>query len=306
MHIAKKTLEAIEREIHKDQGARWRGLLRGCMAELEDAYRDQEESFRSHMGASILGGECARAIWYSHHWATKPTFTGRMQRLFNRGHMEEGRFVAMLRLIGVDVRQFDENGKQYRISGSHGHYGGSGDGLGTNVPDLPPGEWAVLEFKTHGENSYKELIKKGVRAAKPEHWAQMQQYMRKMGVRYSLYMGVNKNNDEIHAEIVELNPESADQFINRADKIVWLRKAPSKIGNPPSAGNFACKWCDHRPVCHTGQAPAVNCRTCVHAKTIEGDGTGQWACELHGNRVIPKDFQQLGCAQWDKHPDMGR
>lgn len=305
MHVAKKTLEAIERELTVDGGARWRGLLRECMMELEDAYRDKNESFRSHMGASQMASVCARAIWYNFHWTTKPAFTGRIQRLFNRGHMEEGRFVALLRLIGVRVFQFDANGKQYRISGSFGHYGGSGDGIGIGVPDLPESEPCVLEFKTHNDKSFSELIKKGVREAKPEHYGQMQQYLRKFDIRFALYMAVNKNNDEIYAEVVATDQATADQLIERADKIIWMKRAPERIGRPPSPGLLTCRWCDHRPVCHLKAAPDRNCRTCSHSAPIQSeDNSGVWHC-WEWKCAIPKDAQEAGCERWEKHPDMG-
>lgn len=305
MYPAVKTMAAIDAALKSDQGAKWRGLLRAAMAELEDAYRDKEEYFRSHLGASLMGRECARELWYSFHWATKSKHEGRMIRLFNRGHLEEGRVVALLRLINITVWQFDENGKQFRIEGSHGHYGGSGDGIGSNIPDLPtPDEKALLEFKTHNDKSFTDLKKKGVKEAKFEHWAQMQQYMVKFRIGFSLYIAVNKNNDDIYAEIVVCDIAAGDMLIDRADKIIWLEKAPDKIGSPPSAGNFKCRFCDHRPVCHLKAEPDKNCRTCMHSSPLPG-GHGLWGCAHHGDMIIPKDFQPVGCGDWVKRSDMG-
>ena len=309
MHVAVKTLAAIEQAVKQDQGARFRGLLRKHMAALEDAYRDQEESFRSHLGASLMGRVCARELWYSFHWTTKSNFDGQRLRLFNRGHLEEGRMVALLELIGVTVWQFDEQGKQFRVSGSEGHYGGSGDGIGANIPDLPdPSEKAVLEFKTHNDKSFTELKKKGVKEAKFDHWAQMQQYMVKFRIGFSLYVAVNKNTDELYAEIVVCEIESGQKLIDRADKIIWLATAPPKVGNPPSPGNFMCRFCDHRPVCHLNAEPAKNCRTCTHSSPLPG-GHGLWGCALYGNTIegpmlIPKDFQPKGCVAWVKNPQL--
>lgn len=302
--LASKTLAAIETVIHADQGASYRGHLGRVIPHMSDAYRDKAEGFRSHLGASIMGGECGRAIWYSFHWATKSNFGGRLMRLFNRGHLEEARFIAMLLAIGVTVFQQDENGKQYRISGAAGHYGGSGDGIGVNIPDLPHGTYALLEFKTHNDSSFKKLATVGVRSAKFEHYVQMQQYMHKMQIAVGLYMAVNKNNDELYAEIVPYNQEIALQFVDRAEKIVWMDKPPSKIGNPPSPGNYACKWCDHKPVCHMKAAPAVNCRTCEWSQPKD-TGNAVWVCnhpdvpiESRGTLPIPVDFQQTGCGRY--------
>lgn len=311
--LAVKTINLIEEMIRADQGAAYRGHLGKIIPEMKDAYRSEPETFRSHLGASLVGTKCARAIWYGFHWATKSDFSGRILRLFNRGHLEEARFIAMLQTIGVHVVQADENGNQYRISGANGHYGGSGDGVAFGIPDLSPGMWALLEFKTHNDASFKKLKEDGVRSAKFEHYVQMQQYMKKMGLGASLYMAVNKNTDELYGEIIPLDTPVADQFIDRGEKIVWLKRAPEKLGNPPSPGNFDCKWCDHRPICFLGATPPVNCRTCSYATPLD-TGNGEWGCTnpmfqvsafSNSPMVLEKSVQLTGCAHWAKHPDIG-
>src|SRR5688572_4793950 len=66
------------------------------------------EPFRWHLGASIIGHECSRYLWFSFRWcardegeATKRDANshanlGRKLRLFNRGHREEARFIEYL------------------------------------------------------------------------------------------------------------------------------------------------------------------------------------------------------------------
>lgn len=286
--IAVKTLEAIEAMVVKDQGATFRGFLGKVIPHMDDAYRTDEDGHRSHMGASLIGGECARAIWYNFRWATKGNFNGRLLRLFNRGHLEEARFIALLLGIGCEVYQQDENGKQFRVSHANGHFGGSGDGVAIGVPDLPAGTPALLEFKTSADKPFQEVKKNGVRAAKFEHYVQMQIYMSKMGIAAALYMMVNKNNDDIHAEIVHLDTKTADQFLSRGEKLVWMEAPPPKLNESP--GFWKCKFCDHRPVCHLGTAPDVNCRTCVHSKPI---ADAKWTCGKHGE--IEKATQLKGC-----------
>jgi hypothetical protein len=247
-----------------------------------------------------MGHECGRAIWYGFRWATRPKFDGRMLRLFNRGHLEEGRIIAALLMLGVQVFQQDENGKQFRISGAAGHYGGSGDGIGVGVPDLAPGQAVVLEFKTHNDKSFAKVKEEGVRSAKWEHYVQMQQYMRKMKIPVALYVAVNKNNDEMYMELVELDSALADQMIDRAERIVWMHTVPERMKGA-NAGWFTCKFCDHRPLCHLGAAPDRNCRTCRYSWPTEA-GEGQWVCgcaavtgPLASHVVLPKQIQLTGC-----------
>lgn len=332
--LAPKTLVQIEHTIRADQGASFRTWLGKVMPHMDDAFRGADDGFRSHLGGSVIGGECGRAIWYGFRWVSKPKFSGKVIRLFNRGHTEEARFIAMLLTIGVQVYQQDANGKQYRISHVGGHFGGAGDGVGVGVPDVPPGAAILLEFKTHNEKSFNELAgtnwkdfmewlayperfhpKKtptfegvGVREAKFEHYVQMQVYMRKMGLPMALYMAVNKNTDEVYAEVVTLDVAVADQFLDRGRTIIMLKEAPKKISESP--GFFKCKWCDYNEICHQDAPVLLNCRTCRFSEAIE-DGT--WMCnspvrqkELLNTATNPhnetfeltKERQLVGCGNY--------
>ena len=298
IRIAVKTLNKIENSIRADQGATYRRFLGEIIAKMQDAYNPNNEGHRSHMGASLIGQECARAIWYNFRWCTKSNFEGRMVRLFNRGHLEEARFIAMLLSIGCKIWHQDENGNQFRISDACGHFGGSGDGVAMGIPDLDANTPCLLEFKTHSEKSFKELEAKGVREAKWEHFVQMNVYMYKMGLAVALYMAVNKNTDALHAELITLNKEVAEQYIDRANKIVWLQQPPKKLSE--TSAFFKCRYCSHRDVCHLKKAPDLNCRTCEYCQPTEQGG---WFCNLH-NANCSKELQLTGCHNYMRKKDL--
>lgn len=310
--LAYQTMARIEEIMSADQGASYRGWLGKVIPHIGDAYRTDEDGHRSHLGASMIGQECARAIWYNWRWVTKSKFGGRILRLFNRGHLEEARFIALFLMIGCRVFQQDEHGNQFRISHAEGHYGGSGDGVILDLPELPSGTAALGEFKTHGETSFVELAGKlpdwrkhledpqrhpftgkGVREAKFEHYVQMQQYMRKMGLPISIYVAVNKNTDDIYMELVTLNSEIADQFLDRGENLVWLSEPPARISETP--GFWKCRFCDHKPVCHMDAPPDRNCRTCPHSYPAKNK---EWRCRLRGDMVLSKELQLTGCDQY--------
>ena len=298
VHLANKSLVAIEEQIQSDQGALYRKFLGQVIPSMGDAYSEHTFPFRSHLGASGIGDECARKIWYGFRWATEPKFGGRLLRLFNRGHLEEARFIAMLLAIGVEVYQQDADGNQFRISDAGGHFGGSGDGVGIGLPELEPGVPALLEFKTAAEKSFTKTKKLGVYETKFEHYVQMQVYMRKMGISVALYMVVNKNNDELYAELVPFNADIADQYINRGVELVWYETEPKKLSETP--GWFACKWCDHRNVCHLKKAPSRNCRTC-RSSVPQKDGT--WKCTNFDSNLfgtLTKEQQLENCSKYER------
>jgi len=305
--LATRTLHAISELMLRDQGASYRRALRDLLPKVEDAYRGDEDPYRSHLGASIIGRDCAREVWYSWHWVTKPQFDGRMLRLFNRGHLEEARFVALLQIIDCEVWQFDEHGSQTRFTGHGGHYGGGLDAVIRGVPDMPSVP-LLGEFKTHNDKSFQKLKAQGVRTAKFEHYVQMNQYMGGLNLSNALYLAANKNDDELYGEIVPYDRENHERFMDRARQIIEAKTAPAKINESP--GWFQCKFCDHREVCHGSKQPERNCRTCVHA--IAGKKNGEWLCTNpnsfdfeHANmglHVLTKEEQVHGCHAYEVNP----
>jgi len=288
-YLAEKTVALIESVIKEDQGSSYRDYLGKVIPHIGDAYEADSFPFRSHMGASLIGRECPREIWYSFRWATDKKHKGQLLRLFNRGHLEEARFIAILLAIGVEVYQQDENGKQFRVSDVDGHFGGSGDGRLVGVPDLPEGTHALGEFKTANDSSFKKIKANGVREEKNEHYVQMNIYMGRMGLPAALYLVVNKNDDEIYGEIVPYNKLIDDEYTNRAHHLVYTETPPAKINE--SVGFWKCRFCDHKPVCHMKAVPDVNCRTCSLSKLLKD---GQWACGRTGE-ILDKQAQYNAC-----------
>lgn len=253
--------------------------------------RGEAEKLRTYLGASVIGKECRRALWYAFRWATKEKFDGRMLRLFQTGHLAEPRFVADLRSIGAKVYDVDPaNGKQFGFVDHGGHARGHMDGCAQGIPGGGQ-KWHVLEFKTHSAKSFATLKKDGVKKAKPEHYAQMQWYMGKSGMDRALYLAVNKDTDELYSERIEFDRVFFEQIQAKFDTIIFASSPPPKISDDPKF--YICNWCAHKGVCHGNQVPAVSCRTCVHA-TPERDGDGRWSCAKHGPE-IPVHAQRTGC-----------
>lgn len=255
-----------------------------------------DSGHRNHLGASIIGDSCSRKLWYTFRWAKKMKHPAQLHRLWDRGHKEEDRIVKWLRDAGITVWEVDENGNQFRVSGSHGHFGGSSDGVGLGIPDLPEGIYVLLEFKTHNYKSFAKLKKEGMVKSKPQHHVQMQVYMFLMGLPYGLYVAMNKNDDHMYTEIVKLDEDLARMYLSRADRIIFETEAPPRIKDDPTW--FECGWCDFKYICHH-QAPAdVNCRTCEKCTPVDD---GKWSCKL--NQEV-EQLKHAGCSNHKYFPDM--
>lgn len=272
MPLATLTLDLINQKLEVDQGATFRGFLGELIPTAGDAYSTKEDPYRDHLGASLIGKECARELWYSFRWFSQQQFEGRILRLFNRGHLEEPRFVALLKMIGCQVWQFTEDGKQFRIHGHNGHFGGSLDAVILGIPEMPD-EPVLGEFKTHSSKSFEKLKADGVLKAKWEHFIQMQIYMGKMNLRWALYLAVNKNDDDIYGELIQFDQLQYQRYLDRSISIVDSRTPPPRINENPSW--FKCKFCNVREICHEKAEPAKNCRTCKWSSpTINSE----WLC----------------------------
>lgn len=258
-----------------------------------------DEPARPYLGASAIGNECERALWYGFRWTTRKTFPGRILRLFETGHREEDRMLAELRAIGIEVHERDpRSGQQFGFSepATAHHLRGHLDGLARNVPEAPKAGH-VIECKTHSGKSFADMKSKGVEKSKPTHFAQMMIYMHwtreqwgaKAGCDRALYMAVNKDTDELYVERIHYAAEVAERLIAKAQRIVFASVPPARISDDPSW--YLCKWCDHHDVCHNGAVPQANCRTCAHA-TPEREGEARWTCANNGHNDIPLDWQR--------------
>ena len=255
------------------------------------------EKARPYLGASAIGGECKRALWYSFRWASKEDFDGRMYRLFQSGHLAEPRFIADLRAIGCTVWDCDPaTGKQFGASHFGGHMRGHCDGVAKGIPG-GGNKPHLLEFKTHSAKSFADLKKKGMQAAKPQHWAQCQWYMGKMNLDRALYLAVNKDTDELYSERIEFDQVEYEKILAKAESIIFAVEPPPKISDDPKY--YICNMCSQKAVCHGHKTPAKTCRSCCHS-TPEREGDARWSCAKHPdgrNSSIPVEVQRAGCQQ---------
>jgi PD-(D/E)XK nuclease superfamily len=247
---------------------------------------DAGDGWREHLGASVIGRECDRALWYEFRWVTRAAQSGRMLRLFETGRLEEERLIRNLRRIGVTVLDVDpDTGRQWHVQAHGRHFGGSLDGVGLSIPEAPK-TWHVLEFKTHNAKSFAELKQHGVRKAKPEHWCQMQVYMHLTGLTRALYLAVCKDTDALHAERVRDDHEEAERLIARAGRIIFAPRPPARISDDPDW--FQCRLCPHHDVCHGDRVPARTCRGCLHVTPAED---GAWHCARFDRAALRGDHQ---------------
>ena len=160
-----------------------------------------------------------------------------------------------------------------------------------------PKTWHVLEFKTHGLKSFRELVAKGVTEAKPQHQAQMQIYMHLTGLTRAMYVAVCKDTDDLHVERVRADADAAERLLAKASRVIHAARPPSRISEDPAW--FECRFCDHHELCHGDAAAVVTCRSCLHATPVDGG----WHCARH-DAAIGEQEQRAACARHLFIPDL--
>lgn len=242
------------------------------------------------LGASQIGKECERRLWYGFRWDNlgEREFDGRMLRLFNRGHREEATMVAELRGAGITVHDIDPNtGDQFTFTACGGHFVAKIDGVALGILEAPK-TWHVLSFKTANDKRFAEAV-----AQTPEeHVAQNQIEMHLADLERTFYLAVNKNDDTLHGERLRRDRAVGARLVEKAERVIFSQDPPPRISDKPD--DFRCMQCPKSAICHGTSLPAVSCRTCLHA-TPERDGAdGRWSCAKFG-QDIPHDFMPSGC-----------
>lgn len=237
-------------------------------AEIDKVFEDTPEKERDYIGASTIGQECQRRIWLEFNRFTFPeNFSGRMRRLFQRGQREEFWFQEMLRLVGFEI----ESSCIEQTGFKSGFFGGHADGVLTR-----DGYRYLAEYKTHNDKSFKVLKLDGVKESKPAHYTQMMIYAKQEKTDFALYCAVNKNDDELHFEVLPRDDSHANKYINLAHDLAASYQPPEKIARTPS--DYRCKMCHAAKICH-GLAPArIDCRNCTNASRDALKGT--FSCDL--------------------------
>lgn len=293
VQLAEKTLTAIEEALAADNCGQYRQQLRHLLPKMEDAYRGEEKPYRNHQGASGIGDECARKVQLRWRWVQIPTFPPRVLRLFNRGHLEEARFLSLLMCIpNVQLWYETETGGQIKWSTHAGHYGSALDGVAVGLPDVPNGAPTYTEFKTANNKGFQGFVKDGCRMHNMTYFVQTQQCMKYMNLQYTLFMVVNKETDELYAEIIEYDAEIADKYSGRAENIIYTTEALPRLSN--MATFWKCRFCDVKEVCHGKTLPEINCRTCCHWSASREGG---YTCERGRHTTVNSDTSHTGCKE---------
>lgn len=260
----------------------------------------QEQHRRGYLGASSIGKNCNRELWYWFRWALPGGgFSVETIKAFEDGHIGESVMAERLRMVpGLQLWTTDEDSGQFGFS-LHGHFAGHIDGVVKGLLQSPkkPHIW---EHKQVGEKKFNKLLElakkdesKALKKWDKIYYAQAQVYMHAFNIKaHYLTCSTPGGRDTISC-ITKYNKKDAESLIAKALDIIESPAPPLRISSNPDY--FECRWCNFLHVCHGNQLPSVNCRTCLHSNPATNTTKdGRWICGVHGKR-ISFETQQKGC-----------
>lgn len=256
-----------------------------------------QEKPRAYLGMSSVGGSCGRKLWYDFRKVGREVFDAATLKRFEDGHRTEALVIDRLRLLeGITLVDRQENGEQIGYIDLDGHFRGHLDGDIIGILQAPKTPH-VFEAKCCSEKKFNELKKvvaelgekQALKKWNPVYYTQGQLYCHYHNrTRHYLvvatpggrdWMGVRTDYDAAHAI----------QTIAKAKRIIQSNEPLDKLSNDPSY--FECRYCTFSNICHKGEMPARNCRTCVHSSAI---ADAQWHCQRFGKQLT-LDEQIAGC-----------
>lgn len=233
------------------------------------------QAHRNHLGYSMIGGHCMRQTWYSFRWVKDIYITPRIQRLFERGLLEEARVVKDLVDKGCMITD-----AQLAVVGITGHAQGHLDGVVMGVPTAEK-TLHLLEIKTMKSSKFNEYLKVGLKRFSSAYWQQIHSYMGHAKLTRCLYVVTNKDTEERDYKRIHLDQGQFDEGERLAFHIITAGTPPYRI---PSASNtyFKCKFCNYKDICLNDEKVKKSCRTC---KYWDIEDKGEYSCSLKNERL---------------------
>lgn len=260
--------------------------------------RENAHPRRDYLGMSGAG-DCPRKLFFAYRGVQPKPFKATTLKNFASGHRAEPLIISRIRAVqGLTVVDNDpDTGEQFEVSDHDGNFLGHLDFEILGLLQAPK-TWHVGEAKETNEKKLAEFRrikqkvgeKNALKAWNINYYVQHQLYMkyrkRKRGWLVVASAGV-RDWDSCRTDY---NKEDADYYVERARQIIYEpERIPDRISEDPSY--FKCGWCDFKTVCHEGELPVRNCRTCVYGKPAT-DNT--WLCQKH-EVLVSKNDQILGC-----------
>ncbi len=207
---------------------------------IEKIQSRDDRKTRDYIGASTIGSDCLRQIWYEFKGFQATEVPTKMRRTWIVGKVLENTILDWLVEAGLKVqRTWDD-----LIANDMPYFKGHLDSVWMKDGKA----FAILEVKTAKDASFLIFVKKGLKSWQPQYYAQIQTYMGMSGIHRAYIIVFNKDTSDISDELVLFDEAFYNKLQEKASMIANAHAAPPKINGSPLW--YQCKMCKFNKVCH--------------------------------------------------------
>lgn len=206
---------------------------------------------RDYLGASAIGDECLRRIQFERLAAPSKPFSGKLRRIFERGHAGEALAVKWMQAAGFVLKRETGFGKPIGFSVAQDRFRGHVDGVITAGPLADLSYPCVWECKVLGAKGWGSVVKNGVAKSHPKYADQIALYQLYMDLMSpALLTVVNADSMELWHELVIFDPARAQDASDRAVRILQALDAGELLPRAADSPNYyPCTFCRHSDHC---------------------------------------------------------
>lgn len=220
---------------------------------------------RRNIGGSSIGSHCGRAVALRLRGFPADPVRPRLKRIFAMGHQVEAQLIKEVRdkarQLGLRLVSTGKLYEQREFSYMGEIFSAHGDGV---LIDANGSEY-LLEIKSANDSSFQATARLGLKYAHQEYYDQMQIMMGLGGMKLGLLVMMNKNDGELHAEIIAFD-EIIFNYLKARVSFIASSHADHRCAK--TRANFRCSMCLYQRTCW--DMPAIpkderTCRHCAHA-----------------------------------------
>lgn len=208
----------------------------------------------AYISASEIGKQCERYLWMKFHGLTfKEKYSALKLRSFSLDRREKHFSEAQLQLADFNVEEDCNNRSVFKLGFLNGGWDGivSKDGL----------KYVVL-YKAHSDASFKKLAQIGVRESNLSHYSHLCLSGKFADADALIYFAMNKNNGELHIEVLPRNDGHAQMMIDRSNGIAESFDIPLPCSMSDKV--FPCIHCNAVDICRGRDRARIDCRNCAN------------------------------------------
>ena len=207
---------------------------------IEKVQSRDDKKTRDYIGASTIGSDCLRQIWYEYKGVEATQVPTKTRRTWAIGKVLEGTILSWLEDAGLQIARTWFDLQAVNMPYFKGHL----DSVWMKKDEA----FAIIEIKTAKDASYAIFVKKGLKVWQPQYYAQIQTYMGMSGIHRAYILVLNKDTSDISDELVLFDETFYQSLVGKAFMIANAHAAPPKVNGSPLW--YQCKMCKFNKVCH--------------------------------------------------------